>query len=217
MTCTNQKTGKLIGGYELGLLSKVEKRRFETHLQDCDHCFQSLYQTAPLAILMREGKVAPAGEFELIEEEEGEAVKKEPSSSTGFASILRRPWIYAATMALLVITLTAVWLLEPGKKTERLRGHDEISILVLSPVGEVTAIRELRWKAIKRVQSYEVNIYTEVGDLVWKESVDGSSAILPDYVHKKLIPGRSFSWQVEALTDEEKHLKSQLIQFIIRE
>jgi hypothetical protein len=216
MTCTNQKTGKLIGGYELGLLSKEEKRRFETHLQDCEHCFQSLYQTAPLAILMREGKVAPEGEFELTEEEEGEAVKKEPSSSTGFGSTLRRPWIYAAAMALLVITLTAVWLLGPGKKTERLRGHDEISILVLSPVGEVTAIREFKWKAIAGVGLYEFKLYNETGDLVWEEYVEDSTSILPDSVNKTLIPGRAYAWQVEALTAKGDRLKSQLIQFIIR-
>jgi hypothetical protein len=218
MICKDQDIGKLIGSYELGLLSEEEKRMFEDHLLNCVHCFQSLYRTSPIATMIREMRLAPNEAIELADEEEEESLP-EPPSRGGLIHILRKPWVYAAAgvSVVLLIAVIVLWLQGPGKEIERLRGHDEISILVVSPVGEVTAISELRWKAIKGVQSYEVNIYTEVGDLVWKESVDGSTAILPDYVHEKLIPGRSFNWQVEALTAEGDRLKSQLIQFTIRE
>lgn len=218
MTCKDQNIGELIGGYELGLLSEEEKLQFEDHILDCEYCFQNLYRTAPMANMIREGRLAPTGDIELVDEGEEESLPEPPSRSR-LVRILQRPWVLAAAgvSVVLLIAVIVVWFQGPVKEIERLRGHDEISILVVSPVGEVTAISELRWKASKGVQSYEVNIYTETGDLVWEGSVYGSSAILPDSIREKLIPGRTFSWQVEAQTAEGDLLKSQLIQFIIRQ
>jgi hypothetical protein len=77
-------------------------------------------------------------------------------------------------------------------------------------------LNELKWKAIAGIESYEVSIRSEAGDLVWKETVQGSMAILPDSAREALIPGGSYSWQVEAKTEGGEHLKSQSVQFRIR-
>lgn len=217
MTCKDQDISKLIGSYELGLLSKEEQRRFEDHLLDCESCFQSLYRTAPIANMIREKRLAPNENIELADEEEEKSLP-EPHSKSRLIHILRRPWVFsmAGITIVLLIALIVIWVQGPGRETERLRGFDEVSILVISPVGEVTELSELKWKVIAGVESYEVSIYTEAGDLVWKESVQGSIAILPDSIREALIPGGSYSWQVEALTDEGEHLKSQWVQFRIR-
>jgi hypothetical protein len=217
MTCKDKDIGKLIGSYEVGLLSEEEQRRFEDHLLDCEFCFQSLYRTAPMANMIREKRLAPNEDIELADAEEKVSLPEHPSSNR-LVSVFQRPWLLAAAgvSVVLLIAVIVVWLQGPGKEVVRLRGHDDVSILVVSPIGEVTAISELRWKAIKGVQSYEISIYAEAGDLVWEGSVQGSTAVLPDSVQEKLIPGRTFSWQVEALTAEGDRLKSQLIQFIIR-
>jgi hypothetical protein len=83
-------------------------------------------------------------------------------------------------------------------------------------VGDVSELREIKWKVISGVESYDVSIYTEAGDLMWKETVRGSIAILPDSVRKMLIPGGSYSWQVEARTDKGEYMKSQVVQFRIK-
>jgi hypothetical protein len=216
MTCNNQEIGKLIGSYELSLLSKKERRSFENHLLHCEYCFQSLYQTAPIAKLMREGKLAPTGDIELIDEEEKE-IPSEPSADGGIPRFLRRPWVYAAgAISLVVIALMVVQIMGPRKKTELLRGQDEVSILVLSPVGEVTVASELKWKAIKGVPAYEVRILTADGDLVWEGSVRGTTAVLPDSIGEAITPGQTYFWQVEAQTAEEDLLKSAMIRFKIR-
>jgi hypothetical protein len=216
MICKDQDMGELIGGYELGLLSEEERRRFEDHLLDCEYCFQSLYRTAPIANMIREKRLAPNEDIELPDEEEEESLPEPPNRSK-LIHILRRPWVFAMAglSTVLLIALIVIWVQSPVRETERLRGFDEVSILVISPVGEVTELSELKWKVIAGVESYEVSIYTEAGDLVWKESVQGSIAILPDSIRKALIPGGSYSWQVEAVTDKGEHLKSQWVQFRI--
>ena len=217
MICKDQDIGNLIGGYELSLLSEEEKRRFEDHLLECEHCFQNLYRTTPLSTMIRERKLAPAEAVELVDEEDEESLT-EPPKRGGPTRVFRKFWIYAAAgaAAVMVVALMVIWLQGPGRETERLRGHDEISILVVSPVGEVTALGELKWKTIAGIDTYKVRITTEAGDLVWEESVKGFTATLPESVKKILIPGRIYGWHVEARSAEGEQLKSQLIQFSIR-
>jgi hypothetical protein len=217
MTCKDEDIGKLIGSYELGFLSEDEKQRFEGHLLDCEYCFQSLYRTAPLASLIREKRLAPEENIEFADEEEEESLP-EPPSKNRLAQLFRRPWVYAAAglSVVLIVALIVILFQGPGKEVERLRGFDEVSILVISPVGEVSALNELKWKAITGIEFYEVSIHTETGDLVWKETLQGSVANLPESISEALIPGGSYRWQVRAQTDRGEQLKSESIQFRIR-
>ncbi len=207
MSCTDQDAGKLIGSYELGLLSEEERQQFENHLLECEYCFQSLYETAPIANLIREGRLAPSQNVDLQDEKSKMPIR-----------FFRRKWAFAAAsvITVMIIALVFVWLQDPRKKTVRLRGHDDVSILVLSPVGEVTTLSELRWKPVSGVDSYDVKIFTETGELVWAGSAKGTKAILPDSITEILTSGRTYRWQIKALSVEGEHLKSQLIQFRIK-
>jgi hypothetical protein len=217
MTCKDEDIGKLIGSYELGILTEDEKQQFEDHLLDCDHCFQSLYSAAPLVSLIREKKLAPEEDMELTKEEEEESLP-EPPRRNRFAHLFQRPWVYATVglSAVLIIVLIAILFQGPTGEVERLRGFDDVSILVISPVGEVSELNELKWKPITGIESYEVSIYTETGEVVWTETVQGSIAILPESVRERMIPGGSYSWQVKAQTDSGEQLKSQSVQFRMR-
>jgi hypothetical protein len=207
MSCTDQDIGKLLGSYELGLLSEEERLLFENHLLECETCFQSLYQGAPITNLIREEKLAPSQSVELQDEKEKAPIR-----------FFSRKWALAAASVLtvMIIAFVFVWVQGPWKKTERLRGHDDVSILVLSPVGEVTTLRELRWKPVVGVDSYDVKIYTEAGDLVWEGSAQGTKAVLPDSINESLNRGRPYFWQVEAVTERGESLKSQMVRFRIR-
>jgi hypothetical protein len=207
MSCTDQNIGKLIGSYELDILSEDERRQFENHLLECEDCFQNLYQTAPITKLIREGKLAPSQNVDLHEDEYHVPIR-----------FFRKKWALAAAsvLAVMIIAFVFVWLQGPVEKTERLRGHDDVSILVLFPVGEVTSLSELRWKSIAGVDFYEVKIFTETRDLVWEGSVQGTKAVLPQSIKDTLIRGRNYFWQVEAKTAKGDRLKSQTISFKIR-
>ncbi len=207
MSCTDQDIGKLIGAYELGLLSEEEKRQFENHLLECEHCFQSLHETAQIANLIREGKLAPSKNVDLQNEKDKVPVR-----------FFQKKWALAAAsvLTIMIIAFVFVWLQSPGEKTERLRGHDDVSILVLSPVGEVTTLSELRWKPVSGVDSYDVKIFTETGELVWAGSAKGTNVILPDSIKETLIRGRTYFWQVEAVTDKGVSMKSKMVRFRIR-
>jgi hypothetical protein len=205
MSCTDQDIGKLLGSYELDLLSEEERRQFENHLLECETCFQSLYHGAPIANLIREGKLAPSQSVKLQDDKEKAPIR-----------FFSRKWALAAASVLVVmiIAFVFVWVQGPRKKTNRLRGHDDVSILVVSPVGEVTAPTELKWKPISGADLYEVKLYNEAGDLVWEDSVQGDTAVLPESLQESLIPGQVYTWQVEAFWQRER-IKSQLIRFQI--
>lgn len=207
MSCTNKEIGELIGSYELGLLSDKERRQFENHLLECEYCFQSLYQAAPVMNMVREEKLAPSSKVELQKDRE-----KVP------ARFLGRRWAFAAASVLtvMIIAFIFLWLQGPGKKAERLRGHDDVSILVLSPVGEVSTLSELRWKPVPAVSSFAVKIYTEEGELVWEGSAPDTKIALPDSIKENLIQGPTYFWQVEAITDKGESIKSQMVRFRIR-
>jgi hypothetical protein len=217
MTCTNNDIGKLIGSYELDLLTEKEKRQFENHLLDCDFCLQNLYRTAPIAKMIRERKLAPAGNIDISDEMAKDALLESPKKSRQ-TWVLGKKWLYAVAgaVAIMAIVITVLLLQAPWKETERLRGHDDVSILVVSPVGEVADLREIRWKAIAGIDSYELKIYTGDGSLVWEKSVTGNSVSLPDSISNLLIPGQSYFWQVETLTAKEERMKSQVVRFKIR-
>ena len=58
MKCIDPKIGKLISLYDFDALSPEKKARFETHLMECDYCFQSLYRLSSVIEEMRENPQA---------------------------------------------------------------------------------------------------------------------------------------------------------------
>ena len=165
---------------------------------------------------MREGKLAPSQNVELRDIEDKEALGAAPKK-TGPIRFFQKKWAFAAAgvLTVMIVAFVFVRLQGPGEKTELLRGYDDVSILVLFPVGEVTTLSELRWKPVTGVDSYEVKIYTEGGDLVWEGSATDTKIVLPNSINETLMRGCTYLWQVEAVTDRGDRLKSQVVQFKI--
>jgi hypothetical protein len=218
MACSDPKTGKLIGSYELGLLSGEEKSLFESHLLGCDACFEDLYRMSPVAGRLREGEAAPEGEMDLSAES-GEADERRATGVRPTArSLFPMNWPYlAAAAAVVVVVLLGVRFLLPGGEGERLRGTDEVSILVFSPVGEVPPPGELQWKTVPGSSSYRVRILTEGGEIVWEATVDEPPALLPALVRESLRTGGTYFWEVEARADDGTRWESGPTRFTIRQ
>jgi len=58
MKCIDPETGKLISLYEVDALPPEQKSKFESHLLECDYCFQSLYSLSQVVEQMRENPQA---------------------------------------------------------------------------------------------------------------------------------------------------------------
>lgn len=54
MKCIDPNIGNLISLYEFNQLSDEERRKFETHLLECDYCFQNLYSLSPVIEKIKE-------------------------------------------------------------------------------------------------------------------------------------------------------------------
>lgn len=217
MGCTDRKTGLLIGAYELGLLSGEEKRRFEEHLLQCQYCSDSLYRAVPIMQLIREKNLAPEGEC--VPPEKTDRKRGMALSRTGrWVRFFRHPRVVAAAGALAVLAavLVALWIFNPGEKKIRLRGGDDVSILVIFPVGEVSVPGELRWKPVAGVKRFTAKIYSSKGFLIWEKTTEALSVSIPESIQKELYPGNEYLWQVEGRTGKNRVLNSQVVRFRIR-
>ena len=198
MPCTDERTGQLIGSYELGLLSKQERKSFEAHVLKCDHCFQDLYRTAPVVSVMKTGGAAtvPAG-----------------------AGPRRwRAWslmVGAAAAVLLLVYVAGTF--GPEEPQERLRGTEQGSVVVYAPIGEVPKPTELDWKIVPPATSYEVTITTREGELIWKGTAQAPPITLPGPVRDKLEPRGSYVWHVEAFGEEGQSWSSPKTTFTVWE
>ena len=196
MACTDPELGKLIGSYELNLLSDVERKRFENHVVTCDACVKDLYRMAPVT----EGMLG------------GKAVTPKPRGRTS----PRRNWLLiAATLAVVAIGLYAV-MRAPGPD-ETLRGTEGGSVVLFEPIGEVPLPERLDWKIVPMASHYEVTIETADAETLWSEEVEGPPVMLPAEVVARMTPGATYFWRVEAVAADGTRWRSVTTRFEVWE
>ena len=130
----------------------------------------------------------------------------------------RRNWAAWASglAAATVVAMVGVYFASPSREGQHLRGGEQGSILVVSPVGEVLTPSELVWEALPEARSYEVRIHTQQGKLVWKETVAAPPAALPESVRQTLVSGETYFWQVDRVSRDDDRETSKLTPFTIR-
>ena len=198
MSCNDEKTGQLIGSYELGLLSEQERKSFEAHVLKCDHCFQDLYRTSPVVSAMKTGGAA-----------------------TVLAGAGHRRWrawslmVGAAAVVLLLVYVGGTF--GPEEPQERLRGTEQGSVVVFAPIGEVPVPAELDWKIVPPAVSYRVTIQTPAGEAIWEATVQPPPVTLPESVRALLKPGESYFWKVEAIGEDGQNWSSPQTKFTLED
>lgn len=187
MACTDPELGKLIGSYELGLLSDEERKRFEDHVLTCDECVKDLYRMAPVAQGMLQRRASR-----------------------------RRNWmLLAASLVVVVVGLYAV-VREPAPD-ERLRGTEGGTVVLFEPIGEVPLPERLDWKPVPLASHYEVTIETTTGETLWREEVDVPPVTLPAEVVARMEPGGTYFWRVEAVAADGTRWRSDTTRFEVWE
>jgi hypothetical protein len=218
MACNKPEIAKLIGEYERGVLPREERELFEAHLLECHECFEDLYEAAPVVGILRKQSAVSTQVGELCEQEAakhaGETPREVPPVHRS-----RRTWavVLSGTAAAAVVVFLAVHFLGPQMGPPiHVRGPGEGSVLVFAPIGEVAGVRELQWEPVPGAGSYEVGIYRETGELLFKETVKAPPAVLPGEVRETLRSGETYFWQVEAHSGGGSRWKSGPTRFSIR-
>jgi hypothetical protein len=176
-----------------GALTEAERRAVIPHLATCGRCRGTLAAiTASLA---------------------DEQVRREIAGlDRSAARRLRRFMIPAAAAAVLLLVTLPV-----GDR----RGvfhrapaiTSEATPVTEWPVGSVSAVDQLRWRAVDGADRYRITVLDAAGALVFESETAEQMVLLPDSV--VLHAGRQYLWRVEARTTWNRWSESRVVQFSI--
>jgi len=85
------------------------------------------------------------------------------------------------------------------------------SPVAISPVGPTTAVRVLRWHAVRGVGRYRVTVFDEVGLVLFETTLADTTVALPADV--EIAAGRRYYWIVAARTGFDRWDTSALAEF----
>jgi len=188
LICIDPAVGKLIGPYESGLLKGADRERFELHLISCAYCFNQAFQTQPVIANLR--MKAPTMVTQMSPER---LTAKAPAAKRLMS--LRDPRQWAGLVILVIIVATfGVWLY-----VQRGRPH----LYGLEPSGpQPGAPVELRWRVDPPAGAqFEVEIFDEQKQFVWKDETDRLSLTLDGYTRQQLSRGGKFTWRITGKPD----------------
>ena len=169
-----------------GALSPSVRARVEAHLANCDEC---RIEVIAVSRLLRE---------------------RSPRRR------LYLPAVVAAAAAALV--LIAIGRQSPVG-TVPVRVYREpvittaIAPAVVAPRGAVTAAPRLVWTSVSRADLYRVTLFDDTGRSIWESQTRDTSAALPTGI--TLRERSSYYWRIEAQTDWNRWVASDLIEFSI--
>ncbi len=143
MKCTNEETGQLISLYEFGQISEEQKKLFETHLLECDACFQNFHNLSPVVERMRENP-----EFFRSALEESEQLSflggiknwlSKAVSSGGEYLVPVPAWGKAAVPAGIVIAVLLLFIMQPSMPLSDLARIEPVPYRALQLKGTMGA------------------------------------------------------------------------------
>jgi len=191
----------LLDAHELGLLTNEQTRALEEHALDCDACFESLFESSELSETFRERR------------------REALDAHAAPHAARRRPWVAWAGVAAaaLLATVAVVTLRQSPAPDETLRGGDgAAAVLAFSPRGLSPLPIELNWAPVPLAASYEVQVWTADGALVWRAEVAAPPARLPDDVTQRLLTGGTHAWQVHAVAADGERWESERLEFTVQ-
>lgn len=114
------------------------------------------------------------------------------------------PLIAAATLAALFLTLDRIPQPGPGTGRDTLRGGDQAEprIELVAPLEQVAATpHEFVWKSSGDFDSYVLEVFSpDLESVLRLADLRGPSVTLPDSLHARLEPGRTYLWNVQGRT-----------------
>ncbi|MFW6139878.1 MAG: zf-HC2 domain-containing protein [Acidobacteriota bacterium] len=184
----------LIEDYLFNRLSKEKKEKFEEHYFNCPHCFEQLKEKNELISVVKDNADSIFKDIHMEEESKNRVKDK----IFGFLS--PKPLVSAAAAAALVLIIVLGVIPNFTNNTHEFVLSDESvrgdSITLISEAIP----SEFRWEDLGDNIEYKVYIYND--ELLWEKSSSSNTISLPEEIKTKMIPGKSYSWQVKAFSPE---------------
>ncbi len=194
-----------------GEVTPQERRRLAEHADVCPACSSERDMARLFA--------APPGEIASRQEDVDHIVShleklRLPTTRVPLAfptvSTVRRRAIpaWAGRLAALLLLAVALGLYFSRPEAPPLRGPGTGTVVrggevrLVGPVGEFRELpRVFRWERVEGARSYRVTLLAVDESVIWQETVEASSAGLPEEVAAGLHPAVLYSWSVEALDE----------------
>ena len=126
----------------------------------------------------------------------------------------RRVLRIGAPLAAAAIVLVLLWSpLSDRPPIHRGPGQSGTAPVLVSPLGAVAAVRDLRWTSVAGADRYRPTLFDAAGAVRYETVTPDTTAALPDSL--PLIPGRTYLWKVEARTGWDRWSASELAEFTI--
>ena len=188
----HEKIQLLLAAYENGMLSAQQTEDVEAHLQECDLCFEDLYEFAPAAQEIRKKRMQPR-------------VLREPQ---------RKIYPYLMAAVVMLGAALGLWIFRSSTTTQTpiLRGSDAISLQSPGEKDLVTAPVVFRWQDKSNADEYLLYIYSEQGSLVHQAKVKAIQ-----YLWQPKTPAGIYRWKIESyLSDGTRTSSSKISEFRLK-
>ena len=188
----HEKIQPLLAAFENGMLSAQQTEDVEAHLQECDLCFEDLYEFAPAAQEIRKKRMQP----QLLQQPQ------------------RKIYPYLMAAAVVLAAALGLWIFRSSTATETpiLRGSDAISLQSPGEKDLVTAPVLFRWQDKTNADEYLLYIYSEQGSVVHQEKVKTI-----EYLWQPKTPAGIYRWKIESyLSDGTRTSSSKVAEFRLK-
>lgn len=184
----------LIDDYLFNRLSKEKKEEFEEHFFNCPRCFEQMKEKNELISVIKDKGDSIFKDMRIEEE------SKNKTRDKIFGFLSPKPLISAAlTAALVLIIIFGIIPNITNETPEFMVSDDAMRGSSITLISEAIP-SEFRWEDLGNNIEYKVFIYND--ELLWEKSTQNNTISLPEEIKTKMIPGKSYSWQVKAFSPE---------------
>ncbi|HZX10945.1 MAG TPA: zf-HC2 domain-containing protein [Acidobacteriota bacterium] len=184
----------LIDDYLFNRLSTEKKEEFEEHFFNCPRCFEQIKEKNELISVIKDKGDSIFKDMRIEEE------SKNRTRNKIFGFLSPKPLISAAlTAALVLIIIFGIIPNITNETPEFMMSDDAIRGSSITLISEAIP-SEFRWEDLGNNIEYKVFIYND--ELLWEKSTQNNTISLPEEIKTKMIPGKSYSWQVKAFSPE---------------
>lgn len=126
-----------------------------------------------------------------------------------------RRWLLPLGIAAAVAMALLVWPRAeetgPPPGTRGPRSGTSIGPVPISPRASVARVNQFVWSSVPRAGRYRLRLYDAEGSVLWTVETADTVALMPDSV--ALSPGIGYFWKVEAQTEWQRWVPSDLVEF----
>jgi hypothetical protein len=184
----------LIDDYLFNRLSTEKKEEFEEHFFNCPRCFEQIKEKNELISVIKDKGDSIFKDMRIEEE------SKNRTRDKIFGFLSPKPLVSAAlTAALVLIIIFGIIPNITNEPPEFMMSDDAMRGSSITLISEAVP-SEFRWEDLGNNIEYKVYIYND--ELLWEKSTQNNTISLPEEIKTKMIPGKSYSWQVKAFSPE---------------